>query len=85
MQASGYYKENPAQEVAIKSLTRATPTRQSMTIRVGNAAQYGAVMEEELESVWAGKKSAKEALDNAVRRGNEFVARFERQYQSAGK
>lgn len=84
MQASGYYKENPAQDVAMSQLTRATPTRASMTIRVGNAAQYGAAMEEEFESVWAGKKTAKDALDSAVRRGNEFVARFEQQQKAAG-
>ncbi len=84
MQATGYYKENPAQEVAIKQLTRATPTRASMTIRVGNAAQYGAVLDEELEAVWAGKKTAKDAMDNAVRRGNEFLERFEQQQKAAG-
>lgn len=85
MQVSGYYKENPSQEVAIKALTRATPTRASMTIRVGNHAQFGAALEEELEAVWAGKKSPKDALDNAVRRGNEFVARFEQQQKAGGK
>lgn len=85
MQVTGYYKENPSQEVALKELTRATPTRASMTIRVGNAAQYGAVLEEELEGVWGGKKAPKDALDNAVRRGNEFLERFEQQQKAAVK
>jgi sn-glycerol 3-phosphate transport system substrate-binding protein len=31
-----------------------------------------------LEQVWAGKKTAKEALDSAVKRGNEQLARFEK-------
>ena len=35
-------------------------------------------MDEELEQVWAGKKTAKEALDNAVKRGNEQLERFEK-------
>ena len=29
------------------------------------------------EQVWAGKKTAKEALDSAVKRGNELLVRFE--------
>lgn len=85
LQDSGYYKEFPSQEVAIQSLTRATPTRQSMTIRVGNFAQCGAVVDEELEAVWSAKKTAQEAMDNAVRRCNDFVARFERQQKAAGR
>ena len=36
------------------------------------------VIEEELEAVWAGKKTAKEALDDAVKRGNELLRKFER-------
>ena len=31
---------------------------------------------EELEAVWAGKKTAKQALDAAVERGNAELARF---------
>ena len=38
----------------------------------------GAVVDEELEQVWAGKKSAKEALDTAVKRGNELLERFQK-------
>ena len=33
--------------------------------------------EEILEQVWAGKKTAKEALDTAVKRGNEQLERFQ--------
>ena len=35
-------------------------------------------MDEEMEAVWAGKKSAKEALDTLVSRGNELLRQFER-------
>jgi sn-glycerol 3-phosphate transport system substrate-binding protein len=37
-----------------------------------------AIVDEELEQVWAGKKSAREALDTAVKRGNEQLERFEK-------
>jgi len=36
------------------------------------------VIDEELEAVWAGKTPAKDALDTAVRRGNDLLRQFER-------
>jgi sn-glycerol 3-phosphate transport system substrate-binding protein len=38
-------------------------------------------MEEELEYVWNGKKTPKQGLDDAVRRGNEQLERFQRTTQ----
>ena len=35
------------------------------------------IINEELEAVWAGDKTAKEALDAAAARGNELLRRFE--------
>ena len=34
------------------------------------------MIDEELEAVWAGKKTPKQGLDDAVRRGNEVIERF---------
>lgn len=53
-------------------------TDKSRGIRLGNFVQIRAVEDEELEQVWAGKKSAQEALDSIVKRGNELLERFER-------
>jgi len=36
------------------------------------------IIDEELESVWSGQKNAKQALDEAVKRGNEQLERFEK-------
>jgi sn-glycerol 3-phosphate transport system substrate-binding protein len=36
------------------------------------------VIEEEMENMLAGKQDAKTALDNAVKRGDELLVRFER-------
>ena len=41
-------------------------------------SQVRTIVDEELEGVWSGKKSAKEALDTAVKRGNEQLERFEK-------
>ena len=40
--------------------------------------QIRTVIDEELEQVWAGKKTTKDALDTIVKRGNELLERFEK-------
>jgi sn-glycerol 3-phosphate transport system substrate-binding protein len=40
--------------------------------------QIRTAVDEELEQVWAGKKTAKDALDSVVKRGNELLERFEK-------
>jgi sn-glycerol 3-phosphate transport system substrate-binding protein len=62
--------------VAVNQMIRKT-TEKSRGIRLGNFVQIRAIEDEELEQVWAGKKTAKEALDSAVKRGNELLVRFE--------
>ena len=74
---SGYYQKNPGAEVAIKELTNKPPTENSKGLRFGNFVQGREVIEEELEAVFAGKKDAKSALDEAVRRGNEILRKFQ--------
>ena len=36
------------------------------------------IEDEELEQVWAGKKTAKEGLDAIVKRGDELLERFQK-------
>jgi sn-glycerol 3-phosphate transport system substrate-binding protein len=74
---SGFYKENPGTDVAVTQMIRKV-TDKSRGIRLGNYVQVRAIEDEELEQVWAGKKSAKEALDAIVTRGDELLARFEK-------
>jgi sn-glycerol 3-phosphate transport system substrate-binding protein len=74
---SGFYDKNPGTEVPIKQLTGKEPTQNSRGLRFGNFVQIRDVINEELEAVWAGKKTAKEALDEAVKRGNALLRKFE--------
>ena len=53
-------------------------TDKSRGIRLGNYVQVRAIEDEELEQVWNGKKTAKEALDTIVKRGNEQLERFQK-------
>ena len=74
---AGFYKQNPGTDVAVNQMIRKT-TDKSRGIRLGNFVQIRAIEDEELEQVWSGKKTAKEALDSAVARGNELLERFEK-------
>jgi sn-glycerol 3-phosphate transport system substrate-binding protein len=74
---SGFYKQNPGTDVSVTQMIRKT-TDKSRGIRLGNFVQIRTIVDEEMEQVWSGKKSAKEGLDAAVKRGNEQLERFEK-------
>ena len=74
---SGYYEKNPGADMPVKQLTNKAPTANSKGLRFGNFVQGREVIEEELEAVFAGKKDAKTALDDAVKRGNEILRKFQ--------
>jgi sn-glycerol 3-phosphate transport system substrate-binding protein len=74
---AGFYKKNPGRDVAIHELTLNPPTDNSKGLRIGNFPQIRDAVDEELENVWSGKKDAKTALDDAVKRGNEQLRKFE--------
>ena len=75
---SGFYDKNPGFDVAIEELSGKAPTPNSKGLRLGNFVQIRNVIDEELEAVWGGKKTAKEALGTAVKRGDELLRRFEK-------
>ncbi len=78
LKADGFYQQEPLQEVGILQLTRKDPTANSRGIRLGSFSQIRDVMNEELEMLWQGKKTAKQALDEAVSRGNDILRQFEK-------
>ncbi|SIR64938.1 sn-glycerol-3-phosphate ABC transporter substrate-binding protein UgpB [Pseudacidovorax sp. RU35E] len=78
---SGFYKEKPGTDVAVTQMIRKT-TDKSRGIRLGNFVQIRTIIDEETEQIWSGKKSAKEALDAAVQRGNEQLERFQKATRS---
>lgn len=74
----GFYDKNPILEVPLKELTNKEPTDNSRGLRLGNMVQMRDMWAEEMESALAGKKSAQQALDDAVSRGNQALRQFER-------
>ncbi len=57
----------------------------SPLVRVSQIERVRIIVEEELEAVWANKKPAKEALDNAVQRGNAIFQQLVATKNKGGK
>ena len=76
--AEGFYKDQAYLETPLLELTNKEPTENSRGLRLGNMVQLRDIWAEEIEGALAGKKSAKEALDSAVQRGNAMLRQFER-------
>jgi sn-glycerol 3-phosphate transport system substrate-binding protein len=74
---SGFYKKNPGTDVSVTQMIRKTTDR-SRGVRLGNFVQIRTIVDEELEQVWAGKKSAKDGLAEIKKRGDELLERFEK-------
>ena len=73
----GFYKSNPGTDTAIKQLSLNEPTPASKGLRFGSFVQIRDIINEEMEAVWSGQKSAREAMDKAVKRGNILLRKFE--------
>jgi len=73
----GFYEKFPGRDVAVQELMLNPPTENSKGLRIGPFVQIRDITDEELEAVWAGKKTAKQALDDIVTRGNKLLKDFD--------
>jgi sn-glycerol 3-phosphate transport system substrate-binding protein len=76
-QEQGYYEANPGADTSILQMNLNPPTDYSKGTRLGNFVQIRDIMDEELEDVWAGRKTPQDALDAIVDRGNQLLREFE--------
>jgi sn-glycerol 3-phosphate transport system substrate-binding protein len=76
--AQGFYARWPGSETAIAQITHKPPTQNSLGLRLGSFVLVRDAIEDELEEAFAGRKTAKAALDSAAARGNELLRQFER-------
>jgi len=74
----GYYIKNPGADIPFRQLTLTEPTENSMGLRLGNMPEIRVVIQEEMEKAFQGQQTAKQAMDNAVQRGNTVLRNFER-------
>ena len=84
LKAEGYYAESPTKELAVVQLLRGgdNPDPAARVPRLGNFENIRIALEGELRKVWANEQTVEEAMDNAVRRGNDILRRFEQQNRS---
>ena len=76
--AQGFYDRNPGAAISIEQITLKAPTENSRGVRLGSFVLIRGAIDDELEQAFGGKKSAQEALDSAVERGNRLLRQFER-------
>jgi sn-glycerol 3-phosphate transport system substrate-binding protein len=74
---SGFYKANPGTDVSVTQMIRKT-TDKSRGIRLGNFVQIRTIFDEELEQIWSGKKTAQQGLEDAKKRGDVELEKFEK-------
>jgi sn-glycerol 3-phosphate transport system substrate-binding protein len=73
-----FYEDNPGRDIPVLQMSAKAPTANSKGLRFGNFNQVRGIIYEELEAIWAGKKSAQQGLDDAVKRGNPELRKFEK-------
>ncbi|HEY1152830.1 MAG TPA: extracellular solute-binding protein, partial [Pseudolabrys sp.] len=74
----GFYDRHPGTAISIEQITLKPPTENSKGLRLGSFVLIRDAIDEELEYAFSSKKSAREALDSAVARGNRLLRQFER-------
>ena len=60
--------KNPGTDIAVIQMTAKQPTANSKGLRLGSFDQIRGIIDEELEAIWSGDKSAQEAMDSAKER-----------------
>ena len=70
---SGFYDRNPGREQPILQMIGKPPTENSRGVRAVNLPELRDIENEEIEALLIGQKSARQALDDAVKRGNAAI------------
>ena len=59
----GFYEKNPGADTATRQMLNKPPLPFTKGLRLGNMPQIRVIVDEELESVWTGKKTPQQALE----------------------
>lgn len=81
LQQTGHFTKNPHLWTAFAQITSGRTTPNSQGIRLGDFVAIRAVIEAELENVLAGKKTARQGLDDAVAKANDILKEFAALYR----
>jgi sn-glycerol 3-phosphate transport system substrate-binding protein len=78
LQKQDWFEHNPGTDLPVKQLTRGEVTDNSRGFHLGRMPEIRTIIEEECEKALAGQQGAKQALDNAVERGNKVLRDFQK-------
>jgi sn-glycerol 3-phosphate transport system substrate-binding protein len=81
MEASGVYVKNPNLKMSVTQMNAGKTTPNSQGLRLGNYASIRDAIEEQMENIFAGKKTAKQGLDDAVAKSNDILKEFAALYK----
>jgi len=81
MEASGHFQKNPQQRTAITQMQLGKVTPNSQGIRLGNFPSVRDAIEEQMENIFSGKKTAKQGLDDAVAKSTDILKEFAALYK----
>jgi len=81
MEASGHFVKHPEQRTAIKQMQSGKITPNSQGIRLGNFPSVRDAIEEQMENIFSGKKTAKQGLDDAVAKSTDILKEFAALYK----
>ena len=74
----GWFEQNPGTDLPVKQLTRGQITDNSRGFHLGRMPEIRTIIEEECEKALGSQQDAKQALDNAVERGNKVLREFQK-------
>ena len=70
---AGFYEENPGTDIAVIQMTAKEPTANSKGLRLGSFDQIRGIIDEELEGIWSGDKTA-QGSDGQRQRARRCIA-----------
>jgi sn-glycerol 3-phosphate transport system substrate-binding protein len=81
METSGVYAKSPDLKTAVTQMNAGKTTPNSQGLRLGNYASIRDAIEEQMENIFADKKTAKQGMDDAVAKSNEVLKEFAALYK----
>ena len=78
----GFYDSNPGTDTAIKQLSLNTPTPNSRGLRFGSFVQIRDIINEEMEAIWNGTKTASQAIQ-FTQKAKRFSSMLDRWVRSS--
>jgi sn-glycerol 3-phosphate transport system substrate-binding protein len=81
MEASGIYQKSPHLRTSVNQMNSGRTTPNSQGIRLGNYVSIRDAIEEQMELIFAGKKTPRQGLDDAVAKSRDVLKEFAALYK----